>query len=90
MNTTIELIGCCLQLIHVGVNAAKFRKIFGDNQFDSHFETVDAFATAIEGKQQLLQSRSNSDGSLSLNNADIRSNYVLCTTHIGGERMRCE
>lgn len=89
-------------MCNVGAHAAKFRKIFGADQFDAHFQTSADFMTAVQGKQNLFQqrismSRDALKGSDALSDSiktggeeDVVSNFVLCTSHVGGESMRLD
>jgi hypothetical protein len=79
----------------VDAHASKFRQIFGAGQFDAHFSSPAAFTASLQGKQQMLKQQQlrmskmkNMDPqSAAMIDSDL-SNYILCTTHVGGEAMR--
>lgn len=88
----------------LGNYASKFRKVFGVEQFDTHFKTSAEFTTALEGKQLLLQhfDTTRSTGKESVLEiktetqteeegegvGEFVNNHVLCTSYVGGKAMR--
>jgi cell shape-determining protein MreC len=88
---------CVMCVYNVDSIAAKFQKIFGYEQFFAHFESSEKFIVALKGKQEMLKHLAEKREKLSVESKDLEgitddvlSNYVLCTSHVGGEKMRYE